>query len=242
MTVRLVSTSGAPPALEIEKAFIGSLNKQGRVVLGSLMQQLRKRLEVVGTRHYQNLGSAIKAQLRHGFPYPSSGGSRKVKAYDGSDKPVTYTTGYWPELSHPYVRRAPVSTRMWRKRGFLSNEVSKDLPKGRMKVRALRKKYRVVDPQKRRVKASYLMLFPVLGGKALQDLMIKPFIYGDESVASGFSTYGLDKNSSDLLGYPEAATQAGNPRKKRPGPMNRPWVAGFSGLLGQRMRTAVRKL
>lgn len=243
--------------LSITHEVMGKLNKEsGRFVTDGAAKKVKKRIQDKATEHYQNLGSAIKAQLKHGFPGPDSEKARKIKAYDPEGESVNYTTGKWPALSHPYIRKAPISTKMWRKRGLLYFVVRHELPKRKMKVKAKKKSQERVYKQKggvleshlskpkktKKIEVRYELLFPKLGGKSLRQLMTIPFVYADKKTTLGFSTRGLNRFNSDLLGYPEMAAQEGNPRKKRPGPLNRPWVAGFSELLGQRMHKAVRKL
>lgn len=228
--------------LVIRQEVKGRINKEsGRFVTDGAMAELKHRIQKTTTRHFQNLGAAVKTQLKVGFPSPKRAGSRKVRAYDGEDKRVTYSTKRWLELTHPYVRKEPISSAMWTKRGFLHLAVSDDLPKGRM-VTTVKKRSQKRLKKSNKMRVFYDLSFPELGGKALRELMIVPFVRADKSGAAGFSIKDLNINSSNLLAWPETVTQKDLPGKKRPGDYNRPWVAGFSELLGQRMHKAVRKL
>ena len=206
-------------------------------VMGPAAKRFRRQREKIATRHYTNLRAVIRRQLKNGFANPSSGGSRTISTTDGEGKGVKYTTDYWAKLSPEYMKRKPASTRMWKKRGKVYDAVSGVLHGNKMKVKATTKKpgkFKKKGKKGGKFTTEYALQFPLDGGYSLPRLMTKPFAYGDDSVASGFSTKGLSRVTDDAIGYPEVA-------KGKTGTANRPWIAGLSGQLGSSMHRAIRK-
>lgn len=208
-------------------------------VMGPTAKKFRRQREKIATRHYQNLRTVIKTQLKKGFANPNSGGSRIISTTDGEGKGVKYTTEYWSALSSEYFLRKPVSTVMWKKTGQAYRDVNGVLHGSKLKVKAHTTrpgKFKKKGKKGAKFTTEYALQFPLVGGVSLQRLMTQPFTYGDDSVASGFSTVELARHTDDVIGYPEVAVGRGNK------PANRPWIAGLSGQLGSSMHRAIRKL
>lgn len=220
--------------------------KAGRVVLSPALKKYRKNLETTATTHYRNLGGWVRIYLNGPtrFQGPDQYGSRQLRVMDGEGQPVVINTELWPKLSRAYARSSPVSRRMWKKRGALARHASGDLPRSRLKASIIRRRV-VKTPRKDRVRAIHILGFTATKNATLTEFITRPFVHGKEN-ASALSNLAssLNRDSSDVLFFPEAAAVIGRRRVKKgkQGPFSRPWVARLSGRLGSEMHRAIRKL
>lgn len=242
MAVKVFSTDRHFNLLGTEAVLKAGKSKE---VKRALAQKYQRRVRRIAQRHHENLTSEVKGHINAGFASPGRAGARIVKAVDGDGKPVTYRTRGWPELTESYRKRKPYSRRMWKKRGRLARFVSAALPRKKSKVQ-IRQTERAKYKGRKRVTARHLLTFPFYGGQGLNVVMTAPFVAGDERRAKRFTINNqFNRNNSDLIAYPELAERLGRPPSRGgeiPGPANRPWVAGLSGRLGQRMHRSIRKL
>lgn len=216
--------------------------ENGQKVMEPVLEEYEERLKEVAQRHYRNLGTGIKRQLNRGIGDPwGPGKSHVVKGVDGEGQPLSIRTAWWPQLSEPYRSRKPRSSNFWRKRGKLYNSVQSELPRNFLNLSVVRKGQLSIKNRKGQVKAENTLKFRTPSSQALAKLMSEPFVYGDEGVASNFSTADIPRRGSGVLAYAEAATIQ-TAESKRVKTRGRPWVARLSGGMGARMRTAIRKL
>jgi hypothetical protein len=165
-----------------------------------------------------------------------AGSTRKITATDGDGQRVGITA-FFQSLTKPYRMRKPVSTRFWRKRGGLDYLMRRDVKPDALQVTAVR---RGVPHSHHKGKTTiHMRMFigaPYNG--VISRYLVAPFVTGKERVSSadtegleGFSTRGLNRFDSEVLGYPEALG-------RRP----RPFVARMAAALGRRAQTALRRL
>jgi hypothetical protein len=248
--MRVVSAKGPT----IKASFVIERASRRKDISEALVRLSRRKVKNIITRHYQTAGDFIASQLGYasGGMGGVTGGSRVLRGYDGSDRPFKFRTAYWPSLSYDYVKRRPVSRRFWRKRGKLYQFIRQDMRVRSMKAEVVSSTTKKV-PQRNRLRVTHSVAFSPLANFVLNQLIAAPFVWGSASVASGFKAQNLSRENSELLGYPEAAkrkdrygrylSRRGSPRVHSTlGPVNRPWVAGASGELGQAMHRAVRRL
>ena len=141
---------------------------------------------------------------------------------------------------------------MWRKTGKLSKNYNKEVLHHNAKGFIA---YSKSDPivKRGRYRVVHTLRFTKLPNVA-NKLIAESFVFGNDGPSKGFKAYGLNRESSDLMGYPEAARRIFRFRSAssrnsseshllRVGkPANRPFIAQLSGRLGREMHRAVRKL
>lgn len=241
MTIKIYSKGKHDLELPIAKVLKGKNGKRLRPALEGL---LHGKLEAIATRHYQNMLVQVGHVLRDpGVLTGTGGGSRTVPYKDGENKGHRIHTVIWPALTARYVATKPISRRMWHKRTTksLSARYGREIRPQSKKATVARGK---VDNVRvgNHVRVHYVIDFSKLPNRVVNTLLAAPFVVGRESPANGFKAHSLNRNSSELMGYPEKAQ-----RKKRKGGKsarraNRPLVARLSSSLGQDMHRAIRKL
>lgn len=255
MTVRIRNLD--PGAKVIPISFLVE-GKNGKITNTAMSNFMRNRIKKTSTKHYRNALTQFSRVFRSsGVLSGTHGGARAVRFMSGNGKPSRILTESWAALTRPYVMRAPRSTRVWHKRttNSLANKYDRHIHPKRKKVSVARA---AVQPthQRKRVRAIYTIRFDKLPNRVVNTLIAAPFVHGSEAPAQGFEAKKLNRNSSELMGYPEAADRIesrwrllrgkrrnGKPiRKKQILSAARPFVARMSARLGKDMHTAIRKL
>lgn len=252
MAVRVTasSTSKGNPALYLAALTSG----KNRPITDAILRKFKKKkIEAVATAHYRNalgvIGNALANQL---LMSGTGGGTRLIRFHDGAGRGHTLKTKSWAPLSKRHISRAPRSKRMWRKTGKLSKMYNKEVLHHNAKgYIAYSKSDSVVRRGRYRVR--HTLRFTKLPNVA-NKLIAEAFVFGNDGPSKGFKAHGLNRESSDLMGYPEAARRIFRYRSAssktsseshllRVGkPANRPFIAQLSGRLGREMHRAVRKL
>ena len=255
MTVRIRNLNPGPKTISVSFLVEG---KNGKITNQAMSNLMRNRIKTTSTKHYRNALKQFSIVFRDsGVLSGTHGGARAVRFESGDGRPARILTKSWEALTRPYVRRAPLSTRVWHKRTVrsLSKKYDKHIHPERKKVSVLRTSINSTH-RRGKVRAIYTIKFDKLPNRVVNTLIAAPFVQGSEAPATGFEAHNLNRNSSELMGYPEAADRIeyrwrllrgkrrnGKPiRKKDIKSAARPFVARMSARLGKDMHTAIRKL
>lgn len=255
MTVRIRNLNPGPKTIPVSFLVEG---KNGKITNQAMSNWMRNRIKTTSTKHYRNALKQFSIVFRDsGVLSGTHGGVRAVRFKSGNGRPARILTKSWAALTRPYVRRTPLSTRVWHKRTVhsLSNKYDRHIKPGSKKVSVMRKAIQSTH-RRGKVRALYTIRFDKLPNRVVNTLIAAPFVQGSEAPATGFKAYKLNRNSSELMGYPEAADRIeyrwsllrgkrrnGKPiRKKHIQSAARPFIARMSARLGKDMHTAIRKL
>lgn len=256
MTVRVRNLKSGTLTIPVSLLVEG---KNGVITNPAITNMMRNRIKKTSVTHYRN----TLTQLGRVFRDPAvlsgtHGGRRAIRFVNGEGAPGRILTERWAELTDQYVRRSPRSTRVWHKRTIksLAKKYDRHIKPKSKKVSVKRSG---IEPthSRNRVRVLYTIKFDKLPNRVVNTLIAGPFVQGSEAAAAGFKAHKLNRNSSELMGYPEAADRIqyrwerffrgtrrnGKPvRRKDIKSAARPFIARMSARLGRDMHTAIRKL
>lgn len=189
---------------------------------------MRKKVQTLVQKHYQNAILQVQRQLTSGVPGYSSSGARTI-AFNYPDATAgRYVTAHWAALTERYAARAPQSSVFWRKQfgpratgsgrtllGDFKAQISRavSVSSGPTSVEGRQKKSYTINWD-----VSVTRLKPPL------NMYITESLLTGQPVSRPLS--GVNKRSIERIVYVEG---------------RRPFIAGMSAQLGRRMRIELQQ-
>lgn len=250
MAIIVRKTRGAGPTrIDLATFFVGS----NRRAIEPAIKRKKRQIASSATLHYRNALSEVGHVLSSGQHLRGTGGgARIIRFRDGAGKSRRLRTGAWPALTAGYRNRDPKSSRIWNKRGQLSKFYRQDVHPKSAKAFIVKSTSRPAS-RSNRLRVTMVVGFSSLPNNTVETLIAETFVNGSSGPAQGFKARGLNRKSSELIGYPEAARRVFRNRGRSSTlkselrlslgkPVNRPFVAQLSGRLGREMHKALRRL